>query len=346
MKKLFQTLVTALLLILIYINISLLPPTVKENVFERPLYSDTVLNFEISGTVFYKESSQPVSSGYVKALKFDWQKDLIITVDSALIQANGKYTLPRCPVDSLFIMAYGDDEFEDFVPGYHDTTIHWQSSIVLTPSAKINGANINVNRIIAQENGTHHISGRILKEPNKPNDAIENAVIYAKVGTKFKGYGISDESGYYQIDSLPSGDFEIIAERIGYYKDYRYIQIGQFNTDTVNFYLSRVAGVGSPEKRIPNEFILHQNYPNPFNPTTNINFSIPLSRGVSEGRGVLVRLVIYDILGREIAVLVNERLTPGTYEVEWDGSNFSSGIYYYSLVTTEFIETKKMVLIK
>ena len=60
----------------------------------------------------------------------------------------------------------------------------------------------------------------------------------------------------------------------------------------------------------------------------------------------MTQLIIYDILGREVTTLVNEHLHPGTYEAEWDGSNYSSGIYYYSLVTNEFNETKKMVLIK
>jgi photosystem II stability/assembly factor-like uncharacterized protein len=98
---------------------------------------------------------------------------------------------------------------------------------------------------------------------------------------------------------------------------------------------------------IPYQFSLSQNYPNPFNPVTKIKFSIPLSRGVSEGRGVLVKLLIYDILGREIATLVNEQLQPGTYEVEWDGSNYPSGVYFYQLsINNEQLVTKKMVLIK
>jgi len=58
------------------------------------------------------------------------------------------------------------------------------------------------------------------------------------------------------------------------------------------------------------------------------------------------KLIIYDILGREIAILVNKRLNPGTYEVDWDGSNYPSGIYFYTLKTEQFQETKKMVLLK
>jgi photosystem II stability/assembly factor-like uncharacterized protein len=97
---------------------------------------------------------------------------------------------------------------------------------------------------------------------------------------------------------------------------------------------------------VPKSFSLSQNYPNPFNPSTRIKFDIPLSRGVSGGRGVSVKLIIYDILGREVATLVNEQLQPGTYEVEWDGTDYPSGVYFYKLTTDEFTETKKMVLIK
>jgi len=97
---------------------------------------------------------------------------------------------------------------------------------------------------------------------------------------------------------------------------------------------------------IPKQFSLHQNYPNPFNPVTKIQFQIPLSRGVSGGRGVLTRIVIYDLLGREVTTLVNEQLKPGSYEVNWDGTGFASGVYFYSLITSDYVETKRMVLVK
>jgi hypothetical protein len=93
---------------------------------------------------------------------------------------------------------------------------------------------------------------------------------------------------------------------------------------------------------------LYQNYPNPFNPKTKIKFEIsPLSRGLSRwtsGQGVF--LIIYDILGREIATLVNEQLNPGTYEAEFDGTYFPSGTYFYSLSADGYRETKAMILLK
>jgi photosystem II stability/assembly factor-like uncharacterized protein len=101
-------------------------------------------------------------------------------------------------------------------------------------------------------------------------------------------------------------------------------------------------GIKQISNIIPNCFSLSQNYPNPFNPTTKIKFSIPPSRGA---RGV-TNLTIYDVLGREIAALVNEQLSPGSYEAEWDGSNYPSGVYFYKLTTADYTETKKMILLK
>ncbi|MGH2574926.1 MAG: T9SS type A sorting domain-containing protein [Ignavibacteria bacterium] len=99
--------------------------------------------------------------------------------------------------------------------------------------------------------------------------------------------------------------------------------------------------------QIPNNFFLYQNFPNPFNPNTKIKFDIasyiPPLKGA---RGMIVRLNIFDILGREVVMLVNESLKPGTYEVDFDGTNYPSGVYYYRLKAGEYLETRKMVLIK
>jgi hypothetical protein len=94
---------------------------------------------------------------------------------------------------------------------------------------------------------------------------------------------------------------------------------------------------------IPKEFSLYNNFPNPFNPITKINFNIPSL--IRRGAGVVL-LKIYDILGREVTTLVNEKLNPGKYEAEFDGSNYASGVYYYKLETEYYTKTKKMVLLK
>lgn len=95
--------------------------------------------------------------------------------------------------------------------------------------------------------------------------------------------------------------------------------------------------------KIPETYSLNQNYPNPFNSKTRIKFGIPLSPLYESG---FVTLKIFDILGREITVLVNEQLKPGMYEVDWDASNYTSGVYYYQLIAGDYTETRKMVLVK
>jgi hypothetical protein len=107
---------------------------------------------------------------------------------------------------------------------------------------------------------------------------------------------------------------------------------------------SMLTGISNISSEIPESFSLSQNYPNPFNPVTNIRFSIPQNE--TTHRVVSTSLIVYDALGRETAVLVNQQLQPGTYEVDWEASNFPSGVYYYKLEASSYTETKKMILIK
>ncbi|MEJ2193594.1 MAG: lectin-like protein [Ignavibacteriaceae bacterium] len=97
------------------------------------------------------------------------------------------------------------------------------------------------------------------------------------------------------------------------------------------------------EVNVPLTFGLEQNYPNPFNPTTRIQYQIP---EVGTRHAVSIQLKVYDILGNEIATLVNKEQIPGYYEVQFNGSNFPSGVYFYNLQASEFVVTKKMILVK
>ena len=97
-------------------------------------------------------------------------------------------------------------------------------------------------------------------------------------------------------------------------------------------------GIKPISNEIPNAFYLSQNYPNPFNPITKIKFQI--------AKLCDAKLVIYDVMGREIETLINQQLSPGTYETEWDASNYPSGVYFYRLTAGDYSDTKKMVLIK
>ncbi len=112
------------------------------------------------------------------------------------------------------------------------------------------------------------------------------------------------------------------------------IYVQQVNTDGN---LGVVTGIAI-EPNIVMDFALSQNYPNPFNPSTTIYYSIPTSESVT--------LKVYDVLGNEVATLVNEEKPVGTYEIIWQAANLPSGIYFYTINAGSFIETKKMILLK
>jgi hypothetical protein len=97
-------------------------------------------------------------------------------------------------------------------------------------------------------------------------------------------------------------------------------------------------GTKNTNTQVPNSYSLSQNYPNPFNPVTNISYAIPKAGNV--------KLVVYDVLGREVATLVNEVKTPGSYKVMFDASNLASGVYMYRIEAGDFVNTKKMMLVK
>ncbi len=108
--------------------------------------------------------------------------------------------------------------------------------------------------------------------------------------------------------------------------------------EVFTFNINTISGVANAENSLPHNFALYQNYPNPFNPTTKIRYSINSTQ--------FVTLNVYDALGRKTAILVNREQRPGTYEVEFDGSNHTSGIYFYRLQAGNFSTTKKFILMK
>jgi len=133
-----------------------------------------------------------------------------------------------------------------------------------------------------------------------------------------------------------------LVEAIGFYEDYLCLTSG--NRTTLNGCIingvqyGQILNINLINTAIPQKFELLQNYPNPFNPVTYFGFRI--------AEFGLVKLTIYDALGKEIHVLVNQQLQPGIYEADWNASAFSSGIYFYTIMCGDFTETRKMLVIK
>jgi photosystem II stability/assembly factor-like uncharacterized protein len=162
--------------------------------------------------------------------------------------------------------------------------------------------------------------------------------IWMSLGNAEK-WAVSNDNGFswdlIQVaDSQVINDIQFISDRFGW-------AVG--TNGLIYKYNSSEIGIKKFDQHFPKQFFLSQNYPNPFNPTTKIRFSIPPSKWV---RGMDVKLIIYDVLGKEVATLVNQQLKPGTYEVVWNASNYPSGVYFYKYITESFTESKRMVLVK
>jgi hypothetical protein len=175
------------------------------------------------------------------------------------------------------------------------------------------------------------------------------SIIYlpGRIATYFTGLGIfyPDNRETQRIGIVP--DIEIVPTIRGIREGRDEVLEAALNYNITN--------VKEETPEIVDEFKLHQNYPNPFNPATIIKYSIPSMDNlpsIESSGSVLVQLKIYDILGREVAALVNEEQGPGYYEVEWDASNQASGVYFYRLSvgafgqTSSFTEIKKMILLR
>jgi hypothetical protein len=100
----------------------------------------------------------------------------------------------------------------------------------------------------------------------------------------------------------------------------------------------KVTGVDEYPQNLPLEYHLSQNYPNPFNPTTMIRYTLAKSSKV--------KIAVYDLLGKEVATLVNAKFDAGEHAVEWNTENMASGIYIYKLITKDFVQARKMTLLK
>ncbi|MCX6160216.1 MAG: T9SS type A sorting domain-containing protein [Ignavibacteriae bacterium] len=99
-----------------------------------------------------------------------------------------------------------------------------------------------------------------------------------------------------------------------------------------------LVGINHGNNQIPEKFSLSQNYPNPFNPVTKINFDIAKTGFAS--------LIVFDVLGRKVETLVNQKMSAGSYNVSWDASQYPSGVYFYRITAEGFSDTKKLLLLK
>lgn len=228
--------------------------------------------------------------------------------------------------------------------------INWTSfSSGLPPATRFNkivvsGSNIFISGLDTMDNANGGIyksvdncqSWTSIGLTDKKVTSLSVAGYNLFAGTRLGGVYLSTNAGVtwiqknqgmtsYNINAfLIFGDYVLAAETV--------------NLGVWRRFLLDIIGINKISTEIPNKFSLNQNTPNPFNPSTKIEFQVP-----NDG---FITLKVFNIDGKEIETLVNEKVSAGTYETTWNASKFSSGVYFYRIETLNFVETKKMILLK
>jgi hypothetical protein len=188
-----------------------------------------------------------------------------------------------------------------------DTTNRWEITLKLKDLSTTYGSDM------APDSGTTDVTLRRLQAFSVPQGV--------RINWENRRYSVVVQQGSFPYDS---GLITIPGVRV--YKDSCHLAVW-YTLDAVREHY--VA---------PLQYALSQNYPNPFNPATLISYQLPVARNV--------RLVVYDLLGREVAILVNERKAPGNYEVRFDAGGLASGVYLCRLTAGSFVQTQKMILVR
>lgn len=170
--------------------------------------------------------------------------------------------------------------------------------------------------------------------PVAANDTVGVALRFITAGPRYFGTGTPPIENYNDTN---------IRLRTGEGRSAPFTPTGSFFTSRaltgeIRYVVSTTTGITNLNTGVPNDYKLSQNFPNPFNPETNIQFAIPEKNNVT--------LKVFNIQGQEVAVLANGEYAAGTYMVNWNAADMSSGVYFYTIQTGNFTQTKKLLLVK
>jgi len=319
-----------------------------------PLQPETILFMNLSGQQYFRLSAN--FHGGTEVLNYPWDSWARLCTDDAWwVRTCRKYA------DTVHVYApanYMNEYVNGITNGYawyyvrgsrqdyqiyyrhgREVTIEISDTKLLPPAQLPAHWEYNYRSLITYlEQAQYGIRGAV-------TDSLTNQPVKAKV--TISGFDVDSSEVY--SDSLfgmyyrmiIAGNYNLTFSATGYYsKTIQNVTAVNDQATILNVQLRPITTGISGNSEIPQEYRLYQNYPNPFNPTTKIKFQIS---GTSAAQTFLS---VYDLLGREVATLVNEQLQPGTYEVDFDGSNYPSGIYFYKIISGEYSAVKKMIMLK
>ncbi|MFZ2323910.1 MAG: carboxypeptidase regulatory-like domain-containing protein [Ignavibacteriaceae bacterium] len=288
----------------------------------------------ISGTVRGKSTNTEIYGVSVYAIPLsggNWVE--------AATGYDGNFILQNIKNGNYILLFYKENYISQFYKNDSETCNKWEDAYIFN----LDG-NEHIKNIVVFIEPTNQFGGEITGNIYTESGTTLSGTLITAVDSlnNVVSSSISVYNGNYSIPSLKNGNYTVRASKIGYTtSEYEEpVKIDLINNPVVNGVDFAIIATDAEEDEnvVPEYFKLFQNYPNPFNPATNIQFSIPQQS--------FVTLKVYDILGREVETLVNEQKTAGKYEVNFNASYLSSGVYFYSIKAGDFIQTRKMVLMK
>jgi hypothetical protein len=305
-----------------------------------------------TGVVYVYESendtlSVKATGGMLYFYKLNNSGNMILKA-TATINENGEYVASVPGTSDLYVVAFPNDEQDNFVASYYPGWLDFESADPMDDAAH-SGDTVDtdwgaVGKEIVERPAPNAIINTIHGNINTTNNLSDDLIpmVYLMSGNTVLTSAPVLKDGSYTMEFVGSGIYEVFTSIPGYASQSKYITAventkGNFNID-FNLDVYRGEIETTPVNTVVNNFSLKQNYPNPFNPTTNINFTLNV-----EGK---VKLTVYNSIGKEVRSLINDLMEPGSYDVPFNASNLASGVYYYTLQVGNHVETKRMNLIK
>ncbi len=267
----------------------------------------------------------------------DWRRKYSTETDSL-----GNYSFDHMIPGAYILLAIPEGDYQPtFYMSDGSQTMQWKNadSVIVDSTGIISGINFVVTD--APDSGAATVNGQVKDNSGNP---LEGAIVYATdLNSQTFSYGVTDINGNYTISGLVPGTYTVNSDAYGFSSTSSSTSSVDYNTNfssSASFTMTpeNITSVKETQPNILSNFKLNQNYPNPFNPTTIISYQIPYESKVV--------LKVFNILGDEVATLVNENKAAGNYNVSFNASNLSSGVYFYQIKAGSFVDTKKLVLLK
>lgn len=248
-------------------------------------------------------------------------------------------------------------------PGYYTvrlrvTNSFGADSLVKTSYIKVRGAAMSsitvltppaLTRFNVSANDTSKVNFTWTKASNDPT--VRYKIKIRKIGSTTDYAFTSNSDGADTVGGISRGALDSLAQILGTTGDsvrctwrawgFNGVDSTQSTNSFIVTFVRTPIGIQVISTEVPDRFALYNNYPNPFNPVTKIKFDIPSNIGAE-----VVNVTVFDILGKQQAVLVNQNLKAGKYEADWDASAYPSGVYFYRITAGQFTDTRKMILVK